>query len=733
MAKGNAMSEMTRTGGFFAAAVVSAVLAAVFAPETELKPTELAGANLGQEFYADFKNPNDATGVTVVTFDEAQGKPKPFSVEFKNGIWTIPSHHNYPADGAERLAKTAASAIGIKRDEVRSTSAEDYAELGVVDPLDPDVAKLKGRGQRITLKKGETVLCDLIIGKGVKNRTGYYYVRKPDEKSTYVAKLDIDVSTKFADWVETDLLKVERDDLRELTMNNYSIDESRGAIVDGDVVKLARDKAADPWKLTDLKEATEEFQTARVNDVVNTLDDLRLVGIRQKPAGLSEDLKLAQGISLDQLTALDLQQKGFFVTREGLRSNEGEFVAATDKGVVYTLRFGEIFTGDDLELEAGIKTGDAKADAKDGEKKADTPEGEKKDGDETLAEGPKANRYLFVTAHFDPKYLGPKPVAPSPVAPKTETPEAAKPDEAKPAEPKPEEKPAEEKPAEEKPAEAKPAEEKPAEKAEEKPAAEKPAEEAKPEEKPESARVMRDESRLLASVDPAQVLLAQAEDAKPEAAKAEEAKPEDAKPAATEAPAAPKAEDAVPEPLARPKDDKAKPAAAAPAAPKSPEEAAYFAAMKQYEADLKAYEEKVKAGEAKVKELNARFADWYYVISAESYNKLHVARKDVAKEKTPVVDPSKPAEPAPALESPAPETPAPEAPAGDKPATEKPAEPAAEKTPAEEPKAEEKPKAETPAEEKPAEPKAEEKPAEEKPAADEAKPADAPNEAPKPE
>jgi hypothetical protein len=40
---------MTRTGGFFAAAVVSAVLAAVFAPETELKPTELAGANLGQE------------------------------------------------------------------------------------------------------------------------------------------------------------------------------------------------------------------------------------------------------------------------------------------------------------------------------------------------------------------------------------------------------------------------------------------------------------------------------------------------------------------------------------------------------------------------------------------------------------------------------------------------------------------------------------------------------------
>jgi hypothetical protein len=34
-----------------------------------------------------------------------------------------------------------------------------------------------------------------------------------------------------------------------------------------------------------------------------------------------------------------------------------------------------------------------------------------------------------------------------------------------------------------------------------------------------------------------------------------------------------------------------------------------------------------------VEELNARFGDWYYVISAENFNKLHLARKELVKEK----------------------------------------------------------------------------------------------------
>ncbi len=38
-------------------------------------------------------------------------------------------------------------------------------------------------------------------------------------------------------------------------------------------------------------------------------------------------------------------------------------------------------------------------------------------------------------------------------------------------------------------------------------------------------------------------------------------------------------------------------------------------------------------GRKKVEELNARFADWYYVISAGSFEKLHLSRKDLVVKK----------------------------------------------------------------------------------------------------
>ncbi|MGQ9564320.1 MAG: DUF4340 domain-containing protein [Thermogutta sp.] len=45
------------------------------------------------------------------------------------------------------------------------------------------------------------------------------------------------------------------------------------------------------------------------------------------------------------------------------------------------------------------------------------------------------------------------------------------------------------------------------------------------------------------------------------------------------------------------------------------------------------YEEKLKKGQDRVKELNARFADWYYIISDEVYRKIHLSLSDIVKKK----------------------------------------------------------------------------------------------------
>ena len=42
--------------------------------------------------------------------------------------------------------------------------------------------------------------------------------------------------------------------------------------------------------------------------------------------------------------------------------------------------------------------------------------------------------------------------------------------------------------------------------------------------------------------------------------------------------------------------------------------------------------DKIKAAQDKVQTLNYRFADWYYVISEEVYNKIHLGRADVVKQ-----------------------------------------------------------------------------------------------------
>ena len=123
----------------------------------------------------------------------------------------------------------------------------------------------------------------------------------------------------------------------------------------------------------------QEVDKTKTNDVLKTLDELNIVGVRTKPEGLTQSLKRSgDGISLSTETALSLQSKGYYFTRDGqLLSNEGELQARTEDGVIYTLRFGEIVYGTGLTVTAGAQSD--------------------KDDENKTGE----NRYLFITTTFD--------------------------------------------------------------------------------------------------------------------------------------------------------------------------------------------------------------------------------------------------------------------------------------------------------------------------------------------
>ncbi len=368
------MNETKKTLIFGGVAIVLALFA--FFTNLPKSSTPEAYFDKGELFFPDFTDPNVATTLEVIDYDDETGSAVPFKVTFKQGIWTIPSHHDYPADGKDRLAKTAGGVIQIKKDDFRSDNVADHEAFSVIDPLDETSASLKGRGQRVTIKgQNEQMLADFIIGEKIEGHDKFRFVRIPEQKRVYTARMDIDISTKFSDWIEADLMQVNKDDIKQVVIKDYSINERTRAVNQRD--ELVLNKKDNDWNAIKMS-AEQEIDKTKMTDLVTAVDELSIVGVRPKPEGLTQSLTtISDGISITQEAVLSLQGKGYYFTRDGqLLSNEGELQTRTKDGVVYTLRFGEIVYGSGLAVTAGAESNDT----------------EEKDTGE--------NRYLFITTEF---------------------------------------------------------------------------------------------------------------------------------------------------------------------------------------------------------------------------------------------------------------------------------------------------------------------------------------------
>lgn len=383
------MNETQKTMVFIGAAIAFGVLALLTTPGN---PTPESFSDKGEIFFPDFTDPNTATSLEVVEFDQQTGVPMPFKVNYQGGKWTIPSHHNHPADGKDRLARTAAGVIDIAKDDIVSDNPSDHEALSVLDPVDETSTKLSGRGKRVTIKdNGGNTLADLIIGSQVAGREKFYYVRVPNQKRTYAARVDLDLSTRFSDWIEKDLLLADRAKITEVTIKDYSINERSGRLDQRDTVILK--KTDETWRANRMS-ANQEVTSDKMDNMLGALDSLTIVGVRPKPDGLSLSLSKVggAGISITQSDMLSLQNRGFYFTQDSqLVSNEGETQIRTEEGVVYTLRFGEVVFGTGEAVSAGTTA------------------------DDGGAGGPGENRYLFITTEFDEKMF-PEPKKPSNLA-----------------------------------------------------------------------------------------------------------------------------------------------------------------------------------------------------------------------------------------------------------------------------------------------------------------------------
>ncbi|MCA9067381.1 MAG: DUF4340 domain-containing protein, partial [Planctomycetaceae bacterium] len=359
-----------------------------------------------------------------------------FQVEYSEGRWRIPSHHGYPADAEARIEKAAAGLIGITREALAGRRENDHKRFGVIAPPDTEVPLgeiLEGIGQRVTMKdKNGDILADYIIGKRIAGQTNKYFVRKPDDDETYRAEVHLDVSTKFSDWVEKDLLKLDYNNVlsmesSEILLFNEKVTEDgkRVFLPHKRSLRVFR-KETEPsakWNVDDLNAQTEEVNPSGISDVQTALAGLRLNGVRPKPQGLTPELKADEKLFpndrasdeyISQVLGPQLRRQGFQLVPQSplppfkdfmIAGKGGELTVDSNEGLVYYLHFGEVFAGttEDIEVgktvvadEAGNKVSEAETNTKDASEKDKT----------TL------NRYLFIRVEFDEDLLGKAPVEP---------------------------------------------------------------------------------------------------------------------------------------------------------------------------------------------------------------------------------------------------------------------------------------------------------------------------------
>ncbi len=354
------MKETLKTAAFGLAALVLAVAAMLVQPDAF---TADVLSDQGDSFYPAFVDPQAAKTIEVIDYDEATATARPFKLEFRKNRWVIPSHNDYPVDAGGRLAKTAAALMDLRKDEVASDAVQDHAAYGVVDPLDQKAASLTGRGKRVTLRDAhQAVLADYILGKSPEEKPGQRYVRLPGQKRTYLVKTEADPSARFADWIDAGLLRIAAGAIRRVVVQDYSVDEGQGRILG--MTSLPFTLQDGQWRA----EGESKADSSALNTLVSTLESLRIIDARPKPASLAQDLREGQ-LQMSLEAVMSLRQRGYFIAPNGrLLAKEGELIVETANGVAYTLRFGEVATsGDEAKSEAA----------------------------------PPENRYLFVTVSHD--------------------------------------------------------------------------------------------------------------------------------------------------------------------------------------------------------------------------------------------------------------------------------------------------------------------------------------------
>ncbi|MFM8262054.1 MAG: DUF4340 domain-containing protein [Pirellula sp.] len=596
------MSESAKTGIIAALAAVTALAAWSTTTRNFTTLESNASARVNQALFEKFTDPLDAASLKIVKYNNDAEQYEEFEVakDSRSGVWTLPSNENYPADANKQMSDAANLFVGMKVLNVASEKRDEHKLFGVLEPDKKKEAEGgEGVGMLVQLRnsKGDS-LVDLIIGKEDAQDNKKRFVRVPSEDVTYVAEITTTpLSTDFKQWIESDLLKLSANDIETLGIRNYSLlptNQNTLELVpnyDADISYNVRDAKWNAKSMTVYAERrpspktldeSEELNSNKLNEMKNALDNLRIVNVARKPTGVAADLK---GEQLGDETKAALQRRGFFAQRSAsgdayeIFSMNGDLQVTLKDGVQYLLRFGK-GAGASFEPESEEA-------GEDGQKKVSinrflmvtTRVDDSKFPEPELDRVPETVEELKALEAAKKAALAPKPAPQEPMPQDPASPE--------PAPPEPAPKPESPQPSEPKSEEPKPEEPKSEEPKQEEPKQDPPQANAK-----SASTTLR--GKLVSAQDPAPVV----QDPKPEAPVPQE-------------------------PVKELTDEEWKERLEA--------EKERINKENQRKIDLR--KDRYEAAKKRVAELNARFADWYYIVSDSEFQRLKIELGDLITKK----------------------------------------------------------------------------------------------------
>jgi hypothetical protein len=144
---------------------------------------------------------------TVNSLSVRKGGAKPTVTVHKQGEqWTVAERAEYPAD-VPKLRKLLLALSDAKIREEKTSNPENYSIIGVEDPAQPGAT---GAQIELTAQDGKH---DLIVGKAAGEGN---FVRRAEEKTSYIVEPGISVEAEPRYWIDTHLLDIAADKIQSV-------------------------------------------------------------------------------------------------------------------------------------------------------------------------------------------------------------------------------------------------------------------------------------------------------------------------------------------------------------------------------------------------------------------------------------------------------------------------------------------------------------------------------------